>query len=136
MADIKMNLVIKAAPEKVFQAVSTQEGIQSWWCKQTTAKPEIGFTNIFVFGSYYNEMPVTKLVTNKLVEWDCTKSIEEWVGTTVSFDLEEKEGKTLLRFTHGGYKTVTDTFCACTYDWGRFMTSLKTYCETGTGTPA
>ena len=136
MADIKHKLVIKAAPEKVYEAVTTQKGLESWWCKNTTAKPEVGFVNIFIFGQYYNEMKVTELSPNTKTAWECIKSIEEWVGTTISFELEEKDGKTILRFAHAGWRAVTDTFAACSYDWAIFLKSLKSLCETGTGEPA
>ena len=65
MESIKHYLVIKATPEKVYSAVTTQEGIESWWCKNTTAKPELGFVNVFTFGKYRNEMTVTDVVSNK-----------------------------------------------------------------------
>jgi hypothetical protein len=81
-------------------------------------------------------MKVTKLTPNKKVEWRCIKSIEEWIGTDIFFDMEEKEGSTLLRFTHGGWKASTDMLAGCTYDWALFMKSLKSLCETGTGTPS
>jgi uncharacterized protein YndB with AHSA1/START domain len=136
MAEIRHNVVIKAAPEKVYNAITTQEGIESWWCKNTTAKPELGFVNVFIFGKFRNEMKVTVLTPNKKVEWECIGSIEEWVGTTISFDLEEKGGNTILRFTQGGWRAVTDTFASCNYDWALFMKSLKSFCETGVGTPS
>jgi len=136
MTAIRHNVVIKATPEKIYNAVTTQEGIESWWCKQTSAKPEIGFVNTFTFGTFRNEMKVTILNPNKKVEWQCIHSIEEWIETNISFDLEEKDGRTILRFTHSGWKAVTDMFAGCNYDWARFMASLKAYCETGTGTPS
>ena len=136
MADIRMNVSIKAAPQIVYNAITSQEGLANWWAKQTTAKREVGFVNVFTFGKFRNEMKVTKLVPEKRVEWECINSIEEWIGTGIYFDLEEKEGRTILRFTHGGWKEVTDTFAGCTYDWARFMTSLKSLCETGSGTPS
>ncbi|HTE33653.1 MAG TPA: SRPBCC domain-containing protein [Chryseolinea sp.] len=135
-AEIRINVVIKAIPEKVYKAITTQEGIESWWCKQTTARPELGFVNIFVFGKFRNEMKVTGLIPNKRVEWKCINSIEEWVGTDISFDLEEKQGATILRFSQAGWRAITDTFAGCTYDWALFMKSLKSFCETGTGTPS
>jgi hypothetical protein len=58
------------------------------------------------------------------------------MSTTISFDLEAKEGKTILRFTHAGWSAVTDTYASSNYDWRRFMTSLQLYCETGTGSPS
>ena len=136
MAEIRHNVVIKAAPEKVYEAITTQEGLANWWAKQTTAKPEPGFVNTFTFGTSRNELKVTSLETNKKVEWQCIKSIEEWIGTNISFDLEEKNGDTLLRFAHADWRTVTDMFASCNYNWALFMKSLKSFCETGTGTPS
>jgi uncharacterized protein YndB with AHSA1/START domain len=135
MIEIKHKLVIKTTADKIYEAIITQEGLSGWWAKQTIAKPEIGFVNVFTFGTFRNEMEITELTHNKKVEWKITHSIDEWMGTTISFDLEEKEGKTNLRFTHSGWKATTDTYAGSNYDWGRFMTSLKLYCETGTGTP-
>jgi uncharacterized protein YndB with AHSA1/START domain len=136
MAEIRHNVVIKTTPEKIYEAITTQEGLSSWWAKQTTAKPEIGSLNTFTFGKSLNEMKVTVLDANQKVEWQCITSIDEWMNTTISFDLEEKDGRTLLRFAHSDWRTVTDTFADCNYAWARFMTSLKSYCETGTGTPS
>lgn len=136
MPEIRHNLIIKTNPEKVYEAITTQEGLANWWAKQTIAKPEVGFVNIFTFGTFRNEMKITILNPNKKVEWKCINSIEEWIDTNILFELEEKEGHTLLRFTHSGWRAVTDTFAGCNYDWGRFMTSLKLFCETGTGTPS
>jgi uncharacterized protein YndB with AHSA1/START domain len=135
MADIRHNVVIKAPVEKIYNAITTQEGLASWWTTDTIAKPEVGFLNIFVFGKFRNEMKVTELVHNKKVAWECTQSIQEWIGTYISFELEEKDNHTLLRFVHGAWKEVTDTFAGCNYDWASSIASLKSLCEKGTGTP-
>ena len=136
MPEIRHNVTINATSEKVYEAITTQEGLANWWAKQTIAKSEVGFVNIFTFGTFRNEMKVTMLNPNRKVEWHCINSLEEWIGTNISFDLEEKNGRTILRFAHSGWKAITDIFAGCNYDWGRFMTSLKLFCETGTGTPS
>jgi uncharacterized protein YndB with AHSA1/START domain len=136
MEAIRHRLVIKTTPDKIFEAVTTEQGLKSWWAKQTVARPEVGFVNVFTFGQFRNEMSITKLVPNQQVEWKCIQSIDEWVDTTLSFDLEEKDGKTILRFNHSGWRAITDTFAGCNYDWALFMKSLKQFCETGTGAPA
>ena len=58
MAEIRHYVVIKATPEKIFKAITTQDGLENWWAKQTIAKPEVGFVNIFTFGKFRNEMKV------------------------------------------------------------------------------
>ena len=77
MPEIRHNVIIKTTPEKVYEAITTQEGLANWWAKQTIAKQEIGFVNIFTFGTFRNEMKVTMLNPNKKVEWKCINSIEE-----------------------------------------------------------
>ena len=136
MTNIRHNVVIKVPAEAVYRAITTQQGIEAWWCKQTTAKPELGFTNVFIFGDIRNEMKVTALSPNKRTEWACEKSIGEWIGTRIAFELEDRQDKTLVRFTHDGWREVTDTFAGCNYQWALFMKSLKSYCETGLGTPS
>lgn len=136
MEAIRHRLVIKNTPETVFEAVTKEEGLKGWWAKEMVARPEVGFVNVFNFGKHRNEFKVTKMVPNQKVEWQCINAIEEWIGTTVSFDLEEKDGNTVLRFNHSNWKSATDTFASCNYDWAHFMRSLKQLCETGAGTPA
>lgn len=135
MADIKQKLVIKTNADNIYKAITNQEGITQWWCKNTTAKPETGFVNVFVFGENRIEMKVTVLVPGERVEWECIQATEEWMNTGVSFELEEKDGKTILRFGHTGWQAATDFFAACTYDWAQFLRSLKSFCETGAGMP-
>jgi uncharacterized protein YndB with AHSA1/START domain len=135
MGEIKHNVVIKAAPEKVYNALATQEGLAGWWTKDTIAKAEKGFVNVFMFGNQKNEMKVAELLFNKKIEWQCINAIPEWVGTYMSFELKEKDNHTLLRFTHGGWKEVTDTLASCNYHWALSIKSLKSLCETGAGTP-
>jgi uncharacterized protein YndB with AHSA1/START domain len=65
MAGIKYNLTIKTSPEYIYRALTTQEGPASWWAKQTTAQPQMGFVNTFIFGAFRNAMNVTLLEPNK-----------------------------------------------------------------------
>lgn len=137
MADIRHNLTIKVNPEKVYKAITTKEGLEGWWCKQTVAKPEVGFLNTFTFTpNVVLEMKVTNLVPNQKVAWDCMNSEGEWKGTKVSFDLEEKDGNTFLRFNHSNWTAITDHYASCNFDWAKFLYSLKMLCETGTGNPS
>jgi uncharacterized protein YndB with AHSA1/START domain len=136
MAEIKQNVTIKVRPEKVYEALTSQKELASWWTRETTAKSEVGFVNVFIFGNARNEMKVTRLTPDKNVEWRCINSSEEWIGTDISFDLQEKGEHTVLRFTHGGWREMTDFFASCTYGWAMSIQSLKSFCETGTGKPS
>jgi len=80
-------------------------------------------------------MKITNLEDKQKVEWECLQGDKEWMGTNFVFELEEKNNKTTLRFTHSNWKEVTDFYASCNYHWGWYMTSLKNYCETGKGQP-
>ena len=136
MPSIKHYLLIKVQPEKVYTALSKTEGLCGWWTVEAKADESVGGTAEFIFGErYYNKMKITNLLKNKKVEWKCLEGDKEWIGTTFLFDLEEKDGSTILRFSHNNWKEETDFFASCNYNWGYYMKSLKQYCETGEGTP-
>jgi len=135
MEHIRHYLTINAPVQKVYDAITTQEGLSNWWTKETIAKPEEGFLNEFMFGNDGHEkMRVTKLEPNRTVQWRCEEGSDEWVGTTFSFDLTEKDGKTILQFAHKDWREATEFYAICNYHWGYFMHSLKKLCENGKGT--
>ncbi len=136
MPSIKHYLHIKAQPEKVYNAITKTGGLRGWWTAEAKADEIVGGTAEFIFGErYYNKMRITNLEPDKELEWKCLEGDKEWIGTTFLFDLEEKDGGTILRFSHNNWKEETDFFASCNYNWGYYLNSLKKYCETGVGTP-
>lgn len=147
-------LVFIAAPaEKVFEALTTQAGLAAWWTPDTLASPETGAVLRFTFGNgYFKEMRVEDLSAPVHVKWTCVAGAEEWIATSISFTLEAKvekfpevqdqcnqspfQGKgCVLIFKHEDWRAYTPMYAECNYTWGRFLHSLKGYCETGTGAP-
>lgn len=137
MEHIRHYLTIHAPTEKVYDAITSQQGLSDWWTDETLAKPELGFVNEFRFGGdYHKKMRIDKLVPNKEVNWTCELGEEEWIGTHLSFKLESpEEGKTVLRFAHRDWQNATDFYESCNFHWGYFMQSLKMLCEGGEGKP-
>lgn len=136
MIHIRHNLTISTPPETVYKAVTIKTGIQGWWTDDIKIEPTVGSIAEFNFGDrYHNEMKIVDLQPNKRVEWHCIEADPEWVDTTITFELEENKGKTYLRFGHNNWKKLTNFYAHCNYQWGRYMNSLKCYCETGNGNP-
>ncbi len=136
MPNIKHLLTISSAVDRVYRAVTTQDGLAGWWTKETTTDGQVGGFAEFRFGDrYYNKMEITRLEPGRRVEWKCLKGDPEWIGTTLVFDLESTEDATRLRFGHNDWRDETDFFANCNFHWGFYMQSLKQYCETGEGTP-
>jgi len=157
MPNIRHNLLIGASAEKIYKAVTLQEGLSAWWTPGTTAKAEMNSVARFPFGNeYYKEMKIVTLQPFEGVTWNCIKGDGEWVGTTLSFtfisgnkkqlsdtnpeisgQIEQQtiEEVTLVVFQHDDWKDYTPTFAECSYTWGQFLRSLKLLCETGKGRP-
>lgn len=136
MPDIRHLLVIESSPGSVYRAITDQAGLRAWWTPQAVAKPQVGSIAEFNFDDrYHNKMRIHRLEPEALVEWECLEGDPEWVGTRFLFDLRPDDGQTVLRFCHCGWREPTDFFASCNYQWGYYMRSLKSYCETGEGTP-
>lgn len=136
MAEIKHLLTILSPPERVYRAITEQAGLASWWTKDAKAKPEIGSVAEFKFGyRYHNKMRIARLEPYRYVSWECLEGDAEWIGTTFTFELDPLPEGTRLRFTQASWREATDFFASCNYRWGYYMQSLKSYCETGHGTP-
>ena len=151
--------VFIAAPAlKVYDALTLQEALAAWWTSHTFAQPSVNTIAKFGFGlGYFKEMRIAELIPGRSVKWECITGASEWVGTSLSFILtsghqydwaeehpeisdqlyQSVPGRetTLLTFEHSGWDAVTPMFAECNYTWGRFLRSLKLYCETGKGTP-
>ena len=136
MKSIYHRLLIHASPETVYNALTREEGLSGWWTPDTKAKPEVGSVARFDFGpDYFKEMKITKLEPLSKIEWLCLKAYEEWIGTTLTFELQSVDKSTVLFFHHDGWKDYTPEFAGCSYDWALFLRSLRLLCETGKGLP-
>lgn len=129
-------LLIEAPVEKVYEAITTQKGLAGWWTPDTTAEAEVGRILRFGFGpDYFKNMEVTDLKPYSFVKWRCINAFEDWIGTTLTFELEPHQKGAVLLFHHDGWKSYSSEFASCSFDWALFFRSLKFLCETGKGFP-
>jgi uncharacterized protein YndB with AHSA1/START domain len=158
MPNIHQELLIVAPPEKVYNAITTAEGLSGWWTPGSIAIPEKGSIARFPFGPlYHKEMRILELKGPSHVKWRCIAGAEEWIDTTLSFKIHTTGNKTILNsypeimgqlqqekdfeegvlliFHHDDWKEYSPMFAECSYTWGQFLRSLKSYCETGKGRP-
>ena len=90
MPDIRHRVAITAPLERVYGAVATAEGISDWWTRDgVRGEPGEGSTLEFYFGQPEPAavMEVTRLDPDGHVRWSCVGGADEWVGTTLTFDL-------------------------------------------------
>jgi len=61
----------------------------------------------------------------KLVVWRCEGDHPGWEGTTLTWNISSEDGATMLRFTHAGWKVVSDFYAMCNSTWGELMYRLQ-----------
>ncbi|MDP3882014.1 MAG: SRPBCC domain-containing protein [Nanoarchaeota archaeon] len=149
MADIIHKIRIEAPIERVFEALTTIEGLKGWWTKWSSFEEgngEAGSVLRFGFSDdkFASKFKVTKLEENKNVEWKSADGPGEWswAGTNIIFDLKEEvvefydnKKMTVIDFSHVGFKKADDFYAECNSRWGFFLLSLKDYLEKGKGMP-
>jgi len=138
MPDILHQLTIKASPQQVYAAITTQAGLSSWWTHDTKAEPKVGTVSEFGFlnRKIVFKMRVDVLQPNSCVSWYCLGGDPEWEDTSLSFELTRTpEGHTQIYFLHHDWKTTSGIFALCNFDWAKYLTSLRDYLETGKGNP-
>jgi uncharacterized protein YndB with AHSA1/START domain len=133
MHAIKHLFHINAKRAEVYNALASIEKIQQWWTVQTTGNASPGGIIQFRFGNYGGpDMKVLESVPGEKVVWECV-SDPHWMGHILSFQLDENEGKTRVRFSHEGWKEQNDFYAVCSFSWALYLQSLRQLCQTGKG---
>lgn len=135
MPDIFHDFIIKASAQKVFQAVSTPQGLDAWWTKRSSGEPQVGAEYLLGFGPGYDwRAVVSRCVPGAEFELEMTQAHADWQGTRVALDLEQKEGFTQVRFLHSGWPANEHYRVSC-YCWAMYLRILKRYVEHGETVP-
>ena len=132
MAEMHHEVTIGAPAARVYEALTTREGLRGWWTADTEAEPSVGSVAVFGFGDRATvfRMRVADLVTARRVVWSCEGEPGEWRDTCLTFDLvPTPSGGTRLRFTHAGWRSINGFFATCNSTWGALMYRLKAYAE-------
>ncbi|MDQ2904086.1 MAG: SRPBCC domain-containing protein [Chloroflexota bacterium] len=75
------------------------------------------------------------LTTGEKVRWLSRQGPPQWAGTSVTWNLTPVQNGTKLVFTHDGFAQVDEAYKKIQGNWEYFLDSLKSYLETGQGTP-
>jgi hypothetical protein len=136
MLDILQKVGIKSSSQTdVYKALTTVEGLSAWWTNNTQGEGRIGGVLQFRFGAGGFDMKVLELHPATRVLWQVIDGPEEWIGTRISFDIEQKDDWTIILFKHEGWKEPVEFMYHCSTKWGVFLLSLKSLLETGKGAP-
>lgn len=161
MSTIRHEVWINADTKAVFDALTTQPGLDSWWGKALGGEPKVGHVIEFDHGhGDLLKMRITELDANRRVVWKCISDFtdpgypgSEWLGHELRFDLEPAacdplserllgilfgtdagEEVTILRFEQRGWASEDRWSAFCNSAWGATLDGpLKSYCEGSNG---
>jgi uncharacterized protein YndB with AHSA1/START domain len=137
-SDYRKELHIGAAPQTVFDALTTLAGCASWWAP-ASGSPAPGGELRFTFDD-----PGAPLVLHvaeadrpAAVAWQVRACdfLPDWVGTAITFVLTPAADGCELRFRHVGLRPQLDCYDQCRAGWDYFLPSLRDYAESGAGRP-
>ncbi len=138
MVDILHRIGVKTpTPEKVYDALTTIDGLAGWWTDDTKGSSDVGDVIQFRFppvGGF--DMQVLDARPCERVSWRVVEGPEEWLGTTIDWDLRQDGDWTIVLFKHQGWREPVEFMHHCSTKWATFLMSLKSLVETGEGAPA
>ena len=141
--DITHNLTINASTEAIYTAVATRKGISGWWSKDCEVGEAEGEGSLLKFDKQGTIVEMgfktNTLIPNKKVVWECTENANPaWLGTKIVTEISSKGNNSNVVFSHAEFDkkwSGHEAFEMTKTGWEHFVSSLKSYCETGEGQP-
>jgi uncharacterized protein YndB with AHSA1/START domain len=136
MADILHRIgVEQSSTERVYDALTTLDGLAGWWTEQTSGETDLGGVIEFRFGPGGFDMKVAELEPGRHIRWEVVDGPQEWIGTNVQWDIRQEGDYTVVLFKHEGWREPVEFMHHCSTKWATFLMSLKLLLETGNGAP-
>lgn len=140
-APIEHTTLVRAPVDKVFRALSTADGLNSWWTQGTTMERRVGGRILFVWREWgpdrvtvEGSARILQLLEDEVFAWRWDDA-DGYPSRTSELEVEERDGGTIVRVTD----TPTDPEAphgeviplAVAAGWGEALTLLKMYVEHG-----
>jgi uncharacterized protein YndB with AHSA1/START domain len=136
MAEIRHRVGIAAAAESVYEALTTTEGIASWWWEDARGDARVtGRLECYYGDSPMVVMEIDEERSKERVSWCCVQGPEEWMDTTVTFDIRSSSEETVVTLAHAGWREQTDLMGQSSTKWALYLVGLKRLMEGGAATP-
>ena len=102
--DYQKTVSVNAAPDTVFDALTTVAGLGAWWTRVTGSGDAGGELRFFFSHPDPCVMRVDEATRPSVVRWTVTSCdfLPDWVGTRPAFTIVPVDGTTELRFRHHG----------------------------------
>lgn len=151
--DFTTTILVDQAPTAVFKAITNP---RAWWSEEIEGNTE-KLNDVFDY--HYEDIhrckiKLVEVIPGKKVVWfvmenyfkpgifgeashtASTTDKAEWVNTKIIFEIDEKNNKTQVRFTHEGLVPEYECYDACFNGWTHYLReSLFKLITTGKGEP-
>jgi uncharacterized protein YndB with AHSA1/START domain len=138
--DILLGVQVHADAAPIVDALTTKEGLSSFWTSDSIAEPTVGSEARFGFqgAPVPLRMRVDRIESDE-VAWTCLGDFPHWEGTRVQWSLspETEHGGTNVFFRQAGFPDEQPEweFATVSYTWARILGQLKVLAETGKAEP-
>ena len=139
-SDFTTTILVDQSPKEVFNAINTVGG---WWQGEVKGRSN-KLNDEFTYQMeefHFSKQKVVELIPDKKIVWlvtesqlNFTKDKSEWTGTTIVFEISEKNNKTEVLFTHQGLVPKIECYKDCSNGWSQLIQkSLLSFITTGKG---
>jgi uncharacterized protein YndB with AHSA1/START domain len=138
--DILLAVEIHATAQTIVDALTSKEGLSSFWTSNSIAEPAEGSEARFGFedAPVPLRMRVDRIEPNE-VAWTCLGDFPMWEDTAVSWSLspEEEHGGTRVLLRQAGFPAEQPDwdFASIAFTWAGILGRLRVLAETGTAEP-
>ena len=136
---IVLAIEVAGQPETVYEAITSADGLASFWTPSVTGSTAVGGSLSFGF----SEAPVDLAMTvtradGSVVSWSCGGPWPGWTDTTVSWATAPSDAGTMVIFRHDDWDDTVDdaSFGSVALTWAMVLQALKAFVETGQPGPA
>jgi len=131
MTDVLFRFDVDAEPQAVLGAVKTTDGIKGFWTSKADVPEQVGEVVKVEFAVAPAPFDLRlEQSDEQTVVWRTETFPPHWVGTTIRWDVEERDGGATVAFRHAGFAD-DDEAGRVAYTWGQIMVKLKEYAESG-----
>jgi hypothetical protein len=135
VTDVLFRFDVDASPQAVLEAVKTDDGIRGFWTRRAEVPADVGATLKVEFAQAPLPFDLTlEQSDDRTVAWRTETFPPHWVGTTVRWDVDARDGGATVQFRHAGFEDDEEAGRVA-YTWGQIMVALKQYAESGRPDP-
>ncbi len=140
MTEIRHSTFIRAEPQRVYNALTTPEGLDAWFTTGASVEARVGGEIVFRWKDWGPDHindedggPVLEAVNPRRFVFQWHPDLPEY-ATTVEINITPVDGGTIISLRENGFADTPSARTAlmnCATGWGEALTLLKFYLEYG-----